>query len=86
MLGIGFVIGSEFKVLVTVEFLMLQQWLLFALVQIPIILQKDGEVDERGNPLFEPDGKPRLRCGFKIGGGIDQDHTRCPHGYPDNVR
>lgn len=26
-----------------------------------------------------------LRCGFKIGGGIDQDFHKSPQGYTDNV-
>ena len=25
-----------------------------------------------------------LRCGFKIGGGIDQDYQKSPQGYTDN--
>lgn len=27
-----------------------------------------------------------MRCGFKIGGGIDQDYNKSPQGYTDNVR
>lgn len=40
--------------------------------QIPITLHKecDGDV---------------MRCGFKIGGGIDQDYHKSPQGYTDNV-
>lgn len=34
-------------------------------------------MDESGQPLF--------RCGFRIGGGIDQDPTKSPHGYSDHV-
>lgn len=26
-----------------------------------------------------------MRCGFKIGGGIDQDYRKSPQGYTDNV-
>lgn len=26
-----------------------------------------------------------MRCGFKIGGGIDQDYHKSPQGYTDNV-
>lgn len=26
-----------------------------------------------------------MRCGFKIGGGIDQDYNKSPQGYTDNV-
>jgi hypothetical protein len=31
------------------------------------------------------DGLEILVCGFKIGGGIDQDFKRSPQGYSDNV-
>lgn len=27
-----------------------------------------------------------MKCGFKIGGGIDQDFKRSPQGYTDNVK
>lgn len=27
-----------------------------------------------------------MRCGFKIGGGIDQDFNKSPQGYTDNVK
>lgn len=27
-----------------------------------------------------------MKCGFKIGGGIDQDYRKSPQGYTDNVR
>ena len=49
------------------------------------MLYKDEDKDERGNPAIGPDGKPRYRCGFRIGGGIDQDNTKSPQGYPDKV-
>ena len=49
------------------------------------MLYKDEDKDERGNPVVGPDGKPRYRCGFRIGGGIDQDNTKSPQGYPDKV-
>ena len=26
-----------------------------------------------------------MKCGFKIGGGIDQDYKKSPQGYTDNV-
>lgn len=26
-----------------------------------------------------------MKCGFKIGGGIDQDFRKSPQGYTDNV-
>ncbi|KAK3599833.1 hypothetical protein CHS0354_022401 [Potamilus streckersoni] len=50
---------------------------------IPIVLHKDPDRSEQGNPVLGPDGKPRYRCGFRIGGGIDQDNTKSPQGYPD---
>lgn len=46
--------------------------------QIPITLHKDKEYDEEGREV--------LKCGFKIGGGIDQDFRKSPQGYTDNVR
>lgn len=27
-----------------------------------------------------------MKCGFKIGGGIDQDFRKSPQGYTDNVK
>ena len=53
--------------------------------QIPVILHKEPERDPSGNPVYEPDGKQKYRCGFKIGGGIDQDPIKSPQGYPDKV-
>lgn len=50
---------------------------------IPIVLHKEPEVDEHGNQVYDPDGKPRFHCGFRIGGGIDQDPIKSPQGYPD---
>ncbi|XP_033736958.1 tax1-binding protein 3 homolog [Pecten maximus] len=50
---------------------------------IPLVLNKDPDLDDEGNPVIGQDGNPRHRCGFKIGGGIDQDNTKCPYGYPD---
>lgn len=41
-------------------------------IQIPITLQKEVDGDS-------------MRCGFKIGGGIDQDYHKSPQGYTDNV-
>jgi len=52
------------------------QWNVFAL-QIPITLHKEPELD--------PEGREVLKCGFKIGGGIDQDYRKSPQGYTDNV-
>lgn len=31
------------------------------------------------------DGREALKCGFKIGGGIDQDYKQSPQGYTDYV-
>ncbi|ESO86630.1 hypothetical protein LOTGIDRAFT_166897 [Lottia gigantea] len=50
---------------------------------IPIVLEKDADIDNQGNPVLEQDGKQRYRCGFRIGGGIDQDPSQSPQGYPD---
>lgn len=35
---------------------------------------------------IDTDGRELLKCGFKIGGGIDQDFRKSPQGYTDNVR
>ncbi|XP_050519077.1 tax1-binding protein 3 homolog [Diabrotica virgifera virgifera] len=40
-------------------------------LSIPITLHKEVDGDT-------------LRCGFKIGGGIDQDFHKSPQGYTDN--
>ncbi|XP_041358245.1 tax1-binding protein 3 homolog [Gigantopelta aegis] len=50
---------------------------------IPIVLEKEPDIDGQGNPVLEPDGKQRFRCGFRIGGGIDQDPSQSPQGFPD---
>ena len=42
-------------------------------------------MDQYGKPTYDPDGKQRFKCGFKIGGGIDQDPAKSPQGYPDKV-
>lgn len=54
-------------------------------MKIPLVLEKEPEVDGMGNPITGPDGKQRYKCGFRIGGGIDQDNTKSPQGYPDKV-
>jgi hypothetical protein len=46
-------------------------------LQIPITLHKE--------PGLDPEGREVLKCGFKIGGGIDQDYRKSPQGYTDNV-
>uniref|UniRef100_T1JBB4 Uncharacterized protein n=1 Tax=Strigamia maritima TaxID=126957 RepID=T1JBB4_STRMM len=44
--------------------------------QIPIKLSKELGIDSEGREV--------LKCGFKIGGGIDQDFKKSPQGYTDN--
>ena len=46
-------------------------------LQIPITLHKETVIDGEGREVH--------RCGFKIGGGIDQDFRKSPQGYTDNV-
>lgn len=46
-------------------------------LQIPITLHKEMDYDEEGREV--------LKCGFKIGGGIDQDYKKSPQGYTDYV-
>ena len=58
---------------------------MFNLSQIPIVLHKEPEFTEQGAAVVELDGKQKFRCGFRIGGGIDQDPTKSPQGYPDKV-
>ncbi|KAH0569065.1 tax1-binding protein 3 homolog [Cotesia glomerata] len=45
-------------------------------LSIPITLQKETEIDAHGEEV--------MKCGFKIGGGIDQDYRKSPQGYTDN--
>ena len=45
--------------------------------QIPITLHKETELNVNGEEV--------MKCGFKIGGGIDQDFRKSPQGYTDNV-
>lgn len=46
-------------------------------MQIPITLHKEKDYDAEGKEVFI--------CGFKIGGGIDQDYKKSPQGYTDYV-
>lgn len=46
-------------------------------LQIPITLHKEKDYDQEGREI--------LKCGFKIGGGIDQDYKKSPQGYTDYV-
>ena len=34
---------------------------------------------------MDANGQEVMKCGFKIGGGIDQDYRQSPQGYADNV-
>ena len=34
---------------------------------------------------MDANGEKILKCGFKIGGGIDQNYMKSPQGYSDNV-
>ncbi|CAM1294239.1 TAX1BP3 (predicted) [Pycnogonum litorale] len=45
-------------------------------LSIPIKLMKESALDQSGREV--------LTCGFKIGGGIDQDFRKSPYGYTDN--
>jgi hypothetical protein len=45
-------------------------------LSIPIKLAKE--------PGYDDQGRETLRCGFKIGGGIDQDFRQSPQGFTDN--
>jgi len=55
------------------------------LIQIPLVLHKEPDVNERGQQMVDADGRLRFRCGFRIGGGIDQDPSVSPQGYPDKA-
>ncbi|XP_014094429.1 tax1-binding protein 3 homolog [Bactrocera oleae] len=44
-------------------------------LSIPITLHKEKDYDIEGREI--------LKCGFKIGGGIDQDFKKSPQGYTD---
>lgn len=35
---------------------------------------------------YDAEGREVLKCGFKIGGGIDQNYKKSPQGYTDYVR
>ncbi|CAL4111971.1 unnamed protein product, partial [Meganyctiphanes norvegica] len=45
-------------------------------LSIPITLEKEAGMDQQGRQV--------MKCGFKIGGGIDQDYMKSPQGYTDN--
>jgi len=53
--------------------------------QIPLVLHKEPDLNDRGQHMVDADGRLRYRCGFRIGGGIDQDPTVSPQGYPDKA-
>ncbi|XP_024940101.1 uncharacterized protein C45G9.7 isoform X2 [Cephus cinctus] len=46
-------------------------------LSIPITLHKEPEINANGEEV--------MKCGFKIGGGIDQDFRKSPQGYTDNM-
>ena len=48
----------------------------FSCLSIPIRLVKQSAT--------APDGTTVLKCGFRIGGGIDQDFRLSPQGFTDN--
>lgn len=50
-----------------------------------MVIHKAPLLDERGNHKLDEAGKPRYLCGFRIAGGIDQDNSKSPQGYPDKV-
>jgi len=50
---------------------------------IPITLHKTVELDKFGSPVLDTSGRQVMKCGFRVGGGIDQDPSRSPQGYPD---
>ncbi|VDP13247.1 unnamed protein product [Soboliphyme baturini] len=41
-------------------------------------------VELRKRQVTGPSGEIQYRCGFRIGGGIDQDPSKSPYGYPDS--
>ncbi len=43
-------------------------------------------MNENGQVIKDESGREEYRCGFKIGGGIDQDPQLSPQQYPDKVR
>ncbi len=49
--------------------------------QIPITLIKESA----GSGGVPGTVEEVMKCGFKIGGGIDQDYRKSPQGYSDNV-
>ena len=53
------------------------KYLRLHLKQIPKTLSKESGVDANGSEI--------LKCGFRIGGGIDQNYMKSPQGYSDNV-
>jgi len=49
------------------------------------VLHKEPDVNDQGQQVMDADGKLRYRCGFRIGGGIDQDPAVSPQRYPDKA-
>jgi hypothetical protein len=57
----------------------------FKILKISIQIEKEVIIDSNGEPVVSQEGKTEYRSGFKVGGGIDQDHTKSPQQYKDNV-
>lgn len=57
----------------------------FLILKILLVLEKEFEVDGMGNFVLGFDGKQKYKCGFCIGGGIDQDNIKSSQGYLDKV-
>lgn len=57
----------------------------FYILKILLVFEKEFEVDGMGNFVLGFDGKQKYKCGFRIGGGIDQDNIKSSQGYLDKV-
>lgn len=57
----------------------------FYILKILLVFEKEFEVDGMGNFVSGFDGKQKYKCGFRIGGGIDQDNIKSSQGYLDKV-
>jgi len=55
----------------------------FSCTGLAVTVNPEPKRDDFGNALFDPNGKPMFKLGFRFGGGIDQDNTKSPYGYPD---
>ncbi|XP_055328422.1 tax1-binding protein 3 homolog [Paramacrobiotus metropolitanus] len=50
----------------------------------PIVVPNAVAISVEKETLIGENGEPLYRCGFRIGGGIDQDPRKSPHGYRDH--